>query len=860
MTTTYNKQVLLKRGNTAVSSAYTGPVGEVTVDTDLDTIRVHDGITPGGHLASSSYMGPTPPVSPRENTLWYDEISGRLYIRYSGAWVDASPAGDLLLNANVISLASNVANVEAHITSLDANIGSFETVTNNRVQLLSANIGTFETETNNRVQLLSANIGTFETSVTGTVNTINANINTLNSTVAGFEANAGPTSSAWTSNNPPNISNVGALWYDDVGGRLYVRYDGSWVDASPMVTNEVSIMSLNEVGAGTSNSLVNNGYTFSLENTGHVTLSNGSILEDNDSSLNLVIDHPSTGTAWYNIFGDIGCIYNTLSTINGSVCYDTNGNVYVVGSTDFSPGDDRSVNLFLKYDINGKLIWRRTWTDNIGLPCGSYNASMRYVAANVTLGTQDTILWSSYVPDRIISYVGTMDTEGNFVDEFGIPRTPTKLDNVRITDIEWSTNSNANIFAVGMQYNPASDQYVPLTFGVNLNTTALWRTGQIIKPNGISLTNSDPKNNNFKATVLLPISGMFKTAQIGTYSDGTHSHAILNISNGASTTTFEIGSNYSNENILGEDICCDTGGNVYIVVNNSSNGYAVLAKSNLTSFNWKFKFGAGLNFYATAVAYNNGSVYMLGTISIGGDDDMMLIKINSANGNVEWQRRIGSLAHDTSISGRPGWESSSGISVQDNKIAISFATQIVNNNQINTVTLQYPTDGSWVGTFGDFTISDFDIDKTTSDYDLIASAAIIEPKTVTASVANLTATSTLVTEAGYNNLHWSLDENRRVYAQSKWSFDEDGSTRFPGGVITQSIGNYNDIVICANITNNNADRAQWQFNTDGNLTLPAGGNLVTSTGSLHTISLDLLKSIVANSTGWSEFQANIAAL
>jgi len=233
MTTTYNKQVLLKRGNTAVSSAYTGPVGEVTVDTDLDTIRVHDGVTPGGHLASSSYMGQTPPTSPRENTLWYDEISGRLYIRYNGAWVDASPAGDLLLNANVVSLASNVANVEIHVTSLDANIGAFETTTNNRVQSLSANIGTFETATNNRVQLLSANIGTFETSVTGTVNTINSNINALNTTIAGFEANVGPTSDAWVDTAPPDISNVGALWYDAETGRLYVYYDGAWIDASP---------------------------------------------------------------------------------------------------------------------------------------------------------------------------------------------------------------------------------------------------------------------------------------------------------------------------------------------------------------------------------------------------------------------------------------------------------------------------------------------------------------------------------------------------------------------------------------------------------------------------------------------------
>ena len=52
----------------------------------------------------------------------------------------------------------------------------------------------------------------------------------------------------------------------------------------------------------------------------------------------------------------------------------------------------------------------------------------------------------------------------------------------------------------------------------------------------------------------------------------------------------------------------------------------------------------------------------------------------------------------------------------------------------------------------------------------------------------------------------------------------------------------------------------WTFNTDGNLTMPQSGNLITSTGSLHSISLDLLKSIVASSSTWGEFQSNIAAL
>jgi hypothetical protein len=50
-------QVLLKRGNTTKSLAYTGPLGEPTMDTDLNSIRIHDGVTPGGHLISGGGGG-----------------------------------------------------------------------------------------------------------------------------------------------------------------------------------------------------------------------------------------------------------------------------------------------------------------------------------------------------------------------------------------------------------------------------------------------------------------------------------------------------------------------------------------------------------------------------------------------------------------------------------------------------------------------------------------------------------------------------------------------------------------------------------------------------------------------------------
>jgi hypothetical protein len=44
-----NIEVKLRRGTTAQHSTFTGAEGEVTVDTDKDTVVVHDGTTAGGH-------------------------------------------------------------------------------------------------------------------------------------------------------------------------------------------------------------------------------------------------------------------------------------------------------------------------------------------------------------------------------------------------------------------------------------------------------------------------------------------------------------------------------------------------------------------------------------------------------------------------------------------------------------------------------------------------------------------------------------------------------------------------------------------------------------------------------------------
>ena len=45
-------QILMKRGNTAAASTYTGPLGELVVDTGLQTLRIQDGSTPGGWVVT----------------------------------------------------------------------------------------------------------------------------------------------------------------------------------------------------------------------------------------------------------------------------------------------------------------------------------------------------------------------------------------------------------------------------------------------------------------------------------------------------------------------------------------------------------------------------------------------------------------------------------------------------------------------------------------------------------------------------------------------------------------------------------------------------------------------------------------
>lgn len=72
------KQLQLRRGTTQANALFTGAQGEITMDTEKNLLRVHDGTTPGGFMIDPvvAFQAPTA----QNNYTWYR--------KYASGWVE----------------------------------------------------------------------------------------------------------------------------------------------------------------------------------------------------------------------------------------------------------------------------------------------------------------------------------------------------------------------------------------------------------------------------------------------------------------------------------------------------------------------------------------------------------------------------------------------------------------------------------------------------------------------------------------------------------------------------------------------------------------------------------------------------
>ena len=147
------RQIILKRGNLTVSRAYTGANGELTFDTTVNSVRIHDGHTPGGKLISgSSYVSETPP-SPSETAvgqLWFNLQTGITYM-----WVDDGDSKQWVSLANPlifpdhgdVNINPNVGNVTVGPVYGNTTILGNTTTINSSTTVLNSNTVTFNGNT-----------------------------------------------------------------------------------------------------------------------------------------------------------------------------------------------------------------------------------------------------------------------------------------------------------------------------------------------------------------------------------------------------------------------------------------------------------------------------------------------------------------------------------------------------------------------------------------------------------------------------------------------------------------------------------------------------------------------------------------
>ena len=162
-------KVLLKRGNTAQNNNYTGVSGELTIDTQLKTLRVHDGVTAGGNaITASGAIG-----------------------SYSNTNTAAYLASQSITSANIGAFQTfanaNAATQTTSINTVNANIGAYQTYANSNaatqttsIDSINANIGAFQT-------LANANAATQTTGISA----VNANVTAANSAIQSLSANIG---------------------------------------------------------------------------------------------------------------------------------------------------------------------------------------------------------------------------------------------------------------------------------------------------------------------------------------------------------------------------------------------------------------------------------------------------------------------------------------------------------------------------------------------------------------------------------------------------------------------------------------------------------------------------------------------
>lgn len=221
-------QVQFRRGTTAQNNGFTGAVGEVTVDTDLEVLRVHDGSTVGGFtlvgtassqtLTNKTLTSPaitSPTVTGAGSISITGNIAGGNVTTTGLVSATGNVSGGNLNTASVIISSSNISGVTL-ITATTGNITTQNSTTENTGTLTVTTLAnitatTAASSTTTGALQVAGGVGIAGAIYAGGVGVVTGNITGGNLTTAGvLTVNSGGAATAIVNGGSNSVGNIGS--------------------------------------------------------------------------------------------------------------------------------------------------------------------------------------------------------------------------------------------------------------------------------------------------------------------------------------------------------------------------------------------------------------------------------------------------------------------------------------------------------------------------------------------------------------------------------------------------------------------------------------------------------------------------
>jgi hypothetical protein len=384
---------------------------------------------------------------------------------------------------------------------------------------------------------------------------------------------------------------------------------------------------------------------------------------------------------WHSVYGDLG--QQNHIGFGQSVAHDSQGNVYVFAQELRISVNSPADTVALKYSPSGELLYRKSWVDAQGNPCGSANVDF-------FIDDSDNIYWMS---TEYFTDFGRMQDRGNAVyvgtmtNELVIESNAVKLTNIVASDM---VVVEGIVFISGA----STTTNTPLVIAVDPATHSQFASPRVL------ITGTDFTIGEFASITY----GGSKIYAVGNIVVNGYEQPIMSVFD-PETLGLTQSLNLYDTDIGVYDargVCVQYNpydDHIYTIVKVS--GGSIISKFN-TSLTCQWNAKVDLNDIYD-LEFDADYVYITGNYSHSGFNGIYLSRLDSMTGEVLWQTSFGVNGNDIGLDSNT-WQLNAvkSLSVFDDRITVVGTTAVIpesGGSLSNLFTLQVPKDGSLTGVY-----------------------------------------------------------------------------------------------------------------------------------------------------------------